>query len=49
MRQSRPIWLVEQSRRNPGFHRGSVVVDELDDVAHISGLPELPRQSKFHA
>lgn len=26
-----------------------VVVDELDDVARISGVPELPRVSKFHA
>ena len=26
-----------------------VVVDELNDVARISGIPELPRKSKFHA
>ncbi|ADL53344.1 butyrate kinase [Clostridium cellulovorans] len=26
-----------------------VVVDELDDVARLSGLPELPRKSIFHA
>ena len=26
-----------------------VVVDELDDVARLSGVPELPRKSKFHA
>lgn len=26
-----------------------VVVDELKDVARISGIPELPRKSKFHA
>ena len=26
-----------------------VVVDELDGVARISGVPELPRKSKFHA
>lgn len=26
-----------------------VVVDELDSVARISGVPELPRKSKFHA
>ena len=26
-----------------------VVVDELDPVARISGVPELPRKSKFHA
>lgn len=26
-----------------------VVVDELEDVARLSGVPELPRKSKFHA
>ena len=26
-----------------------VVVDELEDVARVSGMPELPRVSKFHA
>lgn len=26
-----------------------VVVDELDEVARVSGVPELPRKSKFHA
>ncbi|MEN8076987.1 butyrate kinase [Clostridioides difficile] len=26
-----------------------VVVDELENVARISGVPELPRKSKFHA
>lgn len=26
-----------------------VVVDELEDIARISGVPELPRKSKFHA
>ena len=26
-----------------------VVVDELQEVARISGMPELPRKSKFHA
>lgn len=26
-----------------------VVVDELQDVAHIGGLPQMPRQSVFHA
>lgn len=33
----------------PSFIVDPVVVDELDDVARISGVPELPRQSKFHA
>ena len=26
-----------------------VVVDEMEDVARLSGIPELPRKSKFHA
>lgn len=26
-----------------------VVVDELEEVARVSGVPELPRKSKFHA
>lgn len=33
----------------PSFIVDPVVVDELDDVARISGVPELPRRSKFHA
>lgn len=33
----------------PAFTVDPVVVDELDDVARVSGLPELPRESKFHA
>jgi len=33
----------------PAFVVDPVVVDELDDVARLSGLPELPRESKFHA
>lgn len=33
----------------PAFTVDPVVVDELDDVARLSGLPELPRESKFHA
>ncbi|MGQ1889714.1 butyrate kinase [Thermophagus sp. OGC60D27] len=31
------------------FIADPVVVDELQDVARITGLPELPRQSVFHA
>ncbi len=31
------------------FIADPVVVDELDDVARISGLPQLPRMSIFHA
>ena len=33
----------------PAFIVDPVVVDELSDVARISGVPELPRVSKFHA
>jgi butyrate kinase len=33
----------------PAFIADPVVVDELDDIARLSGLPELPRRSIFHA
>lgn len=33
----------------PAFIVDPVVVDELEDVARVSGVPELPRLSKFHA
>ncbi|EOR27958.1 MULTISPECIES: butyrate kinase [Clostridium] len=33
----------------PAFIVDPVVVDELNDVARVSGVPELPRVSKFHA
>ena len=33
----------------PSYIVDPVVVDELDDVARISGVPELPRVSIFHA
>ena len=33
----------------PAFIVDPVVVDELDDIARLSGLPELPRKSIFHA
>lgn len=33
----------------PAFIVDPVVVDELEAVARISGIPELPRKSKFHA
>ena len=32
----------------PAFIVDPVVVDELEAVARISGVPELPRKSKFH-
>ena len=33
----------------PAFIVDPVVVDELEDIARYSGIPELPRKSKFHA
>ena len=33
----------------PAYIVDPVVVDELEDVARISGVSELPRVSKFHA
>ena len=33
----------------PSFIVDPVVVDELTDVARYSGMPEIPRNSKFHA
>lgn len=33
----------------PAFIVDPVVVDELDDMARITGLPEIPRRSIFHA
>lgn len=33
----------------PAYIVDPVVVDELNDVARVSGVPELPRVSKFHA
>ncbi|WP_294166932.1 butyrate kinase [uncultured Clostridium sp.] len=33
----------------PSFIVDPVVVDELDNAARVSGVPELPRLSKFHA
>jgi len=33
----------------PSFIADPVVVDEMDDMAKLSGMPENPRQSIFHA
>ncbi|TRM12655.1 butyrate kinase [Lentibacillus cibarius] len=33
----------------PAFIVDPVVVDELQDIARVSGVPELPRKSVFHA
>jgi len=35
--------------RVPAFIVDPVVVDELEDIARISGMPEIPRRSIFHA
>ncbi len=40
---------VAQAAGCPAFIADPVVVDELDDLARLSGLPELPRRSIFHA
>lgn len=33
----------------PSFIVDPVVVDELQEIARLSGMPEIPRKSKFHA
>lgn len=40
---------IGDSINAPSFIVDPVVVDELDDVARLSGVPELPRTSVFHA
>lgn len=40
---------LADSRGCPAFIADPVVVDELDEEARISGLPQLPRRSIFHA
>ena len=42
-------WEIASSRGIPAFVVDPVVVDELEPVARISGLPEIPRKSIFHA
>lgn len=42
--------IAKISKKNiPAFIVDPVVVDELDDIARLSGRPELPRVSIFHA
>ena len=38
-----------KSKHVPAYIVDPVVVDELDDVARFSGIPEIPRTSIFHA
>jgi len=40
---------IADSIKVPSFIIDPVVVDELSDVARISGVPEIPRTSVFHA
>ncbi len=40
---------VARPVRRPAFVVDPVVVDELDDEARLTGIPELPRRSVFHA
>jgi butyrate kinase len=40
---------IADSQHIPAYIADPVVVDELDDVARVSGLPQLPRMSIFHA
>lgn len=41
--------MIAQEAGCPAFIVDPVVVDELDDMARITGLPEIPRRSIFHA
>lgn len=40
---------IAKETNSRAFIVDPVVVDELEEVARISGVPELPRKSKFHA
>lgn len=40
---------IADSLNVPAFIVDPVVVDELTDIARLSGMPELPRRSVFHA
>jgi butyrate kinase len=42
-------WNLSRTRGIPAFIVDPVVVDEMDQIARLSGLPELPRKSIFHA
>ncbi len=42
-------WEIASAHGIPALVVDPVVVDELEPVARISGLPELPRKSIFHA
>lgn len=40
---------ISEDLKIPGFIVDPVVVDEFDDIARISGIPEIERKSLFHA
>lgn len=40
---------IADSIGKPAFIVDPVVVDEMEDIARLSGVPELPRKSIFHA
>lgn len=40
---------IAQQYNIPAYIVDPVVVDEMDDIARISGIPEIPRKSIFHA
>lgn len=40
---------IARSINKPAFIVDPVVVDEMEDIARFSGVPELPRKSIFHA
>jgi len=40
---------IARSIDKPAFIVDPVVVDEMEDIARLSGVPELPRKSIFHA
>ncbi len=42
-------WNVASRAGCPAFIADPVVVDEMDDVARLSGMPEIERRSVFHA
>jgi len=42
-------WEIGRTAGRPAYIVDPVVVDELEDIARVSGLPELPRISIFHA
>jgi len=42
-------WDLARRVGAPAYIANPVVVDELDDVARISGHPDIPRRSVFHA